>query len=129
MALAAPLFALPPPVFELCPDSTVELSWTMAWRSGGTARATPAANTMQANASAGRSIMSRRSQRVRRRRVRVRAPGRSSLEADSPPASETARAGAERNFSRMRSRPSGRGSTCSAAACNAERTSSAKSCG
>jgi hypothetical protein len=129
MALADPLFALPPPVLELCPDSTEELSWTMAWRSGGTARATPAANSAQANASAGRSIMSRRSQRVRRRRVRVRVPGRSSREAVSLPVSDAARAGPERIFSRMRSRPSGRGSTCSAAACNAERTSSAKSWG
>ncbi|HEY1624429.1 MAG TPA: hypothetical protein VGG16_11585 [Streptosporangiaceae bacterium] len=136
MALASPLLALPPPTLELCPDRTLELSWTMAWRSGGTATATPAANTAQAKASAGRSIRSRKSQRDRALRDRVRAPraGRcSSREAGSlgasavlPPA---ARAGPDWIFARMRSRPSGRGSTCSAAACNAERTRSAKSCG
>jgi len=43
-----------PPV--VCPDSTEELSWTMACRSGGTAAATPAANTAQARARAGRSM-------------------------------------------------------------------------
>jgi hypothetical protein len=125
--LAAPLFALPPPGLELCPDSTVELSCTIACRSGGTASATPAANTAQANARAGRSIMSRRSQRLRRLRVRLRAPGLSNW--DSPAVPDTVREEPERIFARMRSRPSGRGSTCSAAACNAERTSSAKSCG
>jgi hypothetical protein len=55
---AAPV-PLPP---ELCPDSTEELSWTIAVRSGGTAMATPRANTMQATASAGRSMTSRTSQ-------------------------------------------------------------------
>jgi hypothetical protein len=126
MALAVPLFAVPPPpVLELCPDRTEELSWTMAERTVGTAMATPAANTAQAKASAGRSIMSRAFQCSLRLRVRDRAPGLSSLEPGSP----VARAGPERIFARMRSRPSGRGSTCSAAACNAERTRSAKSCG
>jgi hypothetical protein len=136
IGVAVPLFALPLPVVELCPDSTVELSWTRAWRNGGTATATPAANTAQANASAGRSIRSRKSQRVRCLRARVREPaagGWSSRDPCSPGAAaalpSAARAGPERIFVRMRSRPSGRGSTCSAAACNAERTSSAKSCG
>ena len=36
-------------------------SWTKAWRSGGTARATPMANTAQAAARAGRSSPSRQS--------------------------------------------------------------------
>jgi hypothetical protein len=126
MALAVPLFVVPPPpVLELCPDRTEELSWTMAERTVGTVMATPAANTAQAKASAGRSIMSRAFQCIRRLRARTRAPGLSSLEPDSP----VARTGPERIFARMRSRPSGRGSTCSAAACNAERTRSAKSCG
>ena len=40
---------------------TAELSWTKAWRSGGTARATPTANTAQAAARAGRSSPSRQS--------------------------------------------------------------------
>lgn len=60
MAPVPPLLALPP-ALVLCPDITVELSCTMACRSGGTAMATPAANTAQANASAGRSIRSRQS--------------------------------------------------------------------
>ena len=137
--MAVPLLALPPPVLELCPeDSTPELNWTRAWRKVGTAMATPAANTAQANASAGRSIRSRKSQRVRclRGLPRIREPAASGCSSRDPrpPGAlaalpSAARAGAERIFVRMRSRPSGRGSTCSAAACNAERTSSAKSCG
>jgi hypothetical protein len=126
MELAVPLFVVPPsPVLELCPDRTEELSWTMALRTVGTVIATPAANIAQANASAGRSIMSRAFQCTRRLCARTRAPGLSSLELGS----SVATAGPERTFARMRSRPSGRGSTCSAAACNAERTRSAKSCG
>jgi len=42
---------------------TAEPSWTTAWRSGGTARATPMANTAQAVASAGRSHPYRQSSR------------------------------------------------------------------
>jgi hypothetical protein len=137
IALAVPLLAVPPPVPELCPDSTVELSWTIAWRSGGTAMATPAANTAQAKASAGRSIRSRTSNRGRRLRERARArvpwaDGWSSRDCCSPEEAalpSAARAGPDPIFDRIRSRPSGRGSTCSAAACSAERTRSAKSCG
>jgi len=48
----------PPPVLPpvVCPVSTEELSWTMACRTCGTVAATPAANTAQTKASAGRSI-------------------------------------------------------------------------
>jgi hypothetical protein len=42
---------------------TAELSWPTAWRSGGTDRATPMANTTQAAASAGRSHPDRQSSR------------------------------------------------------------------
>ena len=42
------------------------LSWMKAWRSGGTARATPTANTAQAAARAGRSSPSRQSRGWRR---------------------------------------------------------------
>jgi hypothetical protein len=52
----------PPPLPELCPVSTEELSWTIACRSGGTAAATPIAKTAQATASTGRSMASRVSQ-------------------------------------------------------------------
>ncbi len=54
-----PPAALPPPPLVPVgwPDRTDELSWTMACRSGGTAAATPAANTAQAIARAGRSSM------------------------------------------------------------------------
>lgn len=57
---AVPLPAVlppPPPLPVGWPDRTDELSWTMACRSGGTAAATPAANTAQAIARAGRSSM------------------------------------------------------------------------
>jgi hypothetical protein len=50
----------PPPVLEL-EIPTAEPSWTKASRSGGTARATPMANTAQAAASAGRSSPYRQS--------------------------------------------------------------------
>ncbi len=157
----------------------------MASRSGGTARATPIANTAQAIASAGRSMTSRMSNPVRHpaRRDRERegcvpapprpgpvrpgppppgppwpgpgpprpegpSPEGPSPEGPSPPEPGPAGpAGPEegrysgpgvplarvrpldRIFARIRSRPSGRGSTWSAAACSAARTYSAKSCG
>jgi hypothetical protein len=49
------------PVLEEVEIPTAEPSWTKAWRSGGTARATPMANTAQAAASAGRSTPYRHS--------------------------------------------------------------------
>jgi hypothetical protein len=61
LGIPAPVTPLPPvlpPVLPpaVCPVSTDELSWTMACRRGGTAAATPAANTAQTKASAGLSI-------------------------------------------------------------------------
>jgi hypothetical protein len=50
----------PLPVLEL-EIPTAELSWTKAWRSGGTASATPMANTTHAAARAGRSSLYRHS--------------------------------------------------------------------
>jgi hypothetical protein len=50
---------------------TAELSWATAWRSGGTAKATPMANTAQAAASAGRSHPYRQSSRGCRWRARA----------------------------------------------------------
>jgi len=44
---------------------TAELSWLKAWRSGGTASATPMANTTQAAARAGRSSPYRQSRGCR----------------------------------------------------------------
>lgn len=164
---------LPP---ELCPDSTEELSWTIACRSGGTAMATPRAKTMQATASAGRSMTSRMSQvdrqparsdhpdqrdRRDRRDLRDRSdrdpaangcdgPGRDGVgrEDAGPDGARPGPAGTpsskpwlasvpafanagppDRILVRIRSSPSGRGSTCSAAACSAARTYSAKSWG
>jgi hypothetical protein len=55
LALGTPL-----PVLEL-EIPTAELSWTKAWRSGGTASATPMANTTHAAARAGRSSPYRQS--------------------------------------------------------------------
>jgi hypothetical protein len=55
LALGTPL-----PVLELV-IPTAELSWTKAWRSGGTASATPMANTTHAAARAGRSSPYRQS--------------------------------------------------------------------
>ena len=51
----------PLPVLEEVEIPTAEPSWTKAWRSGGTASATPMANTAQAAASAGRSTPYRHS--------------------------------------------------------------------
>ena len=57
----APLtLGTPLPVLEL-EIPTAELSWTKAWRSGGTASATPMANTTHAAARAGRSSPYRQS--------------------------------------------------------------------
>ncbi len=62
----APSALGPPPlvlvlVLELEIPTTAELSWLKAWRSGGTASATPMANTTHAAARAGRSSPSRQS--------------------------------------------------------------------
>jgi len=149
---------LPLLLLGLCPDSTEELSWKMACRNGGTAAATPIANTAQAIASAGlsrTSRMSRPDHQLDRRRARGEGrvgparPGGAdgSLRPGGPDGSgdgegtprrpysgigaALARVGAApgRILARMRSRPSACGSTCSAAACSAARTYSAKSCG
>jgi hypothetical protein len=108
--------------------------WTRAWRVGGSARATPMANTAAPIARAGRSspahqsrgasAFSRPPRPVLERRVRP---------AKKPPAAPAlacllARAGPGWTRARIRSRPSGRGSTWSAAACSAWRRYSAKSC-
>jgi hypothetical protein len=143
---AAPLAAAPVPsaltgpppegagvawLLELWPV-TDALSWPMAWRSGGTASAMAMANRAQARPRAGRSRPSRQSP-VRRvplpRRPRPRDPEdpESSWAKERRPAwARPAEAGPTR--ARIRSRPSGRGSTWSAAACSSRRTNSAKSC-
>ena len=68
-AVAPPASELPPPLPDGWPVRTVELSWTIASRNGGTAAATPAAKTAQAMASAGRinTAISQEGRPVRRR--------------------------------------------------------------
>jgi hypothetical protein len=146
---AAPA-ALPEPsrlgAFPLALDDaipTADPSWTKASRSGGRARTTPMANTAQAAARTGLSSPSRQS------RGRCRAPPRAGLApvgprlaCSSPPRPVTqrprparkppgvlARAGPDCTRARIRSSPSGRGSTWSAAACSARRRYSPKSIG
>ncbi len=125
---------------------TAELSWPKAWRSGGTASATPTANTTQAAARADRSIPSRQSSGCRRARPGP-APGADEPGADEPgadvprslacqrrtmsarkaPGAQAAvaqecllaKAGPDPTRARIRSSPSGCGSTWSAAACRA----------
>jgi hypothetical protein len=111
--------------------------WTMAWRVGGSASATPMANTAAPSAKAGRSSPSRQSRLPRCAcPVSSRRPpvfcGRVS-QARKPPAAPAlacllARAGPALTRARIRSRPSGRGSTWSAAACSERRRNSPKSC-
>ena len=60
------LLLLPPLLLLLEANPTAEPSCTKAWRSGGTARATPMANTAQAAARPDRSSTSRRSRGWRR---------------------------------------------------------------
>ena len=115
---AAELAALPEPsrlgAFPLGLEDdeipTAEPSWTKASRSGGRESTTPMANTAQAAARSGLSSPSRQS----RGRCRTRL---------------VARAGPDLTRARIRSSPSGRGSTWSAAACSARRRYSPKSMG
>jgi hypothetical protein len=121
---------------------TAEASWTKASRSGGNARTTPMANTAQAIARAGRSSPSRHSRgclpgwpsaagsscppgNMFQRRTR---PARNPQRAQGAIESLLAWAGLDRTRARIRSSPSGRGSTWSAAACSSRRKNSAKSC-
>ena len=62
----APLLPLLLPLLLFEANPTAEPSCTKAWRSGGTARATPMANTAQAAARPDRSRTSRRSRGWRR---------------------------------------------------------------
>jgi hypothetical protein len=119
-------------VVELWPV-TDALSWAIAWRSGGTAIATTRTNKAQAIPKAGRSSPSRQSPV---RRARPRRPPPEEPEGATPAriwANERRRARArpaEPDLTRARicSRPSGRGSMWSAAACSSRRRNSAKSC-
>src|SRR5580704_1555844 len=124
--------------WELVPIPTAEPSWTKAWRSGGTARATPTANTAQAAARPDRSSPYRPSRGWGRTW-----PGpepcagepcagepprmafqRRTLSARKPAAAVAqewllAYAGPDRTRARIRSSRSGRGEKWSAAACRA----------
>jgi hypothetical protein len=125
-------------LLELWPV-TDALSWPMAWRSGGTASAMAMTNRAQARPRAGRSRPSRQSP-VRRAPLprRPRPEDREDLEdLEEPgdPVSSWVRerrlawpAEAEPTRARIRSSPSGRGSTWSAAACSSRRRNSVKSC-
>jgi hypothetical protein len=141
--------ALPEPsrlgAFPLALDDeipTADPSWTKASRSGGRARTTPMANTAQAAARAGLSSPSRQSRGRRAPLPRDGAPRAGSSPprpvsqrprpARKPPGAAAcllARAGPDRTRARIRSSPSGRGSTWSAAACRARRRYSPKSIG
>ena len=141
--------ALPEPsrlgAFPLALDDaipTADPSWTKASRSGGRARTTPMANTAQAAARTGLSSPSRQS----RGRCRAPPPAGPRRACSSPPRPVTqrpsparkppgaaecllARAGPDCTRARIRSSPSGCGSTWSAAACSARRRYSPKSIG
>jgi hypothetical protein len=141
--------ALPEPsrlgAFPLALDDeipTADPSWTKASRSGGRARTTPMANTAQAAARAGLSSPSRQSRGRRAPLSRAGPPWAGSSPprpvsqrprpARKPPGAAAcllARAGPDRTRARIRSSPSGRGSTWSAAACRARRRYSPKSIG
>lgn len=114
-------------------------SETKASRIGGKASATPIANTAQAAATAGRSIRSRQSScgRAWPCRACAGALARPASRRRTQPASPVTGGVSEelslvkavpvRTRARIRSRPSGRGSTWSAAACSACRRNSPKS--
>jgi hypothetical protein len=120
---------------------TADPSETRASRSGGSARTTPMANTAQAAARTGLSSPSRQSRgRCRERPLPPRAdssPPRPAFQrparpARNPPGARERRpawAGPDRTRARIRSSPSGRGSTWSAAACSARRRYSPNSVG
>jgi hypothetical protein len=136
---AEELLLLLPVMAELSASPTE----TVHWRAGGTAaRTTPTANTAMPVAKAGRSIAWRQSRC--RRGAGFCAAGRPSRPGTSRRASPAAkpgiasqslsallgwlaRPGRDRIFSRIRSRPSTPGSTCSAAAWSSRRKNSAKS--
>jgi hypothetical protein len=122
-------------------NPTADPSETRASRSGGSARTTPMANTAQAAARTGLSRPSRQSRgRCRERPLPPRAdssPPRPAFQrparpARNPPGARERRpawAGPDRTRARIRSSPSGRGSTWSAAACSARRRYSPNSVG
>ena len=112
---------------------TADPSWTKASRSGGSARTTPMANTAQAAARAGLSSPSRQSRGrcrgwplppradPRSPRPAFRRPVRPARKPPSAAERPVAWADRDRTRARIRSRPSGCGSTWSAAACSARR--------
>jgi len=114
MAWPGPLPRGPAPPVELVPEITADTPLASTERSGGTARATPMANRAHATPSAGRSSACGQSRASRGAR-RAWLPGRAGRPA-------AAWAGPDRILARIRSRPSGRGSTQSTAACSSRRT-------
>ena len=120
---------------------TADPSETKASRSGGSARTTPIANTAQAAARTGLSRPSRQSRgRCRERPLSPRAdssPPRPAFQRPARPARNPPDAaerllrwaGPDRTRARIRSSPSGCGSTWSAAACSARRRYSPNSMG
>jgi hypothetical protein len=127
-----------PPPLEFWPvivSLTVALNWLIAARTGGTASATPRANTAKPAANAGRStatchrLAGRRARRAwppgwdRRRCRPARNPPRAVSGSCACPWTELGTI-----LARIRSRPSTCGSTWSAAACSAWRTKSGNSC-
>ena len=98
---------------------TAEPSWTKAWRSGGSARTTPTANTAQAAARAGRSRPYRQSRCGCSRPSAASCPSRMAFQRRTMPARKPplaaeclpTRADREVTRARIRSSPSGRGST------------------
>jgi hypothetical protein len=131
--LARPLWvpepaAVPAPPLSVDEDEaipTAEPSWPMASRSGGTARTTPMANTTQATARAGRSSPYRHGGRPRPGspgpstppRIAFQRRTRSARKPSAAPAAPAAFAcllawaGPDRTRARIRSSPSGPGST------------------
>ena len=117
--LADPLrLEVPAPAFEL-EIPTAEPSWTTASRSGGTARATPMANTTQAAARAGRSSPNPQSRCCRPPAPAASCPPRAAFQRRTMPARKPplaaecllAWADPELTRARIRSSPSGRGSS------------------
>jgi hypothetical protein len=98
---------------------TAEPSWTKAWRSGGSASATPMANTAHAAATAGRSHPYRQSRSCRSPSPAASCPPRKAFQrrvtpARKPPPTAAcllAWADPELTRARMRSSPSGPGSS------------------